>query len=144
MAIFTMPKSYDDVKKPIPMPAGIYSFITKETPKLEENKKKDGHNIVLDFVTFGDPDPEMNGRGFRYWIAMPKPGDDDKRTGTGQTFTDFKMSRIQKIVEALGGRVEGMNVDLPDTVQCKFNVIQTINENTQDIENQLEGDPLPL
>jgi hypothetical protein len=75
---------------------------------------------------------------------MPKPGDDDKRTGTGQTFTDFKMSRIQKIVEALGGRVEGMNVDLPDTVQCKFNVIQTINENTQDIENQLEGDPLPL
>lgn len=144
MASFTMPKSYSEIEKGIALSEGIYRMRSVAPPVFEPNKAGDGVNLVVEVAIFGEADPKANGRTFKKWFGMPKPADADRTTRRGQPMLDFKMEMIGRVVQALGGEVSGAEVVVPEQFECRWAVIQKLNQESQEIENDLDGDPLPV
>ena len=143
MATFTMPKSYDDIEQAVALPEGIYRMRSVAPPQIQENKAKTGMNLVVEVAIFGETDPTANGRTFMKWFSFPTAADAEKRTKRGQTFLDFKMERLRSAIEGLGGSIDGAQIHVPEEFECRWAVIQKLNQETQQIENELDGDPLP-
>jgi len=117
---FGMPKDYSDVKPPVQVPDRVYRLRSAKPAYTAPTRDETGENIVLEMVTFGENDDDLNGIAVKYWINLPKlPEDDEKKTARGQTFTDFKMQRAAETIEALGGKVDGNNLVIPDAFTCK-------------------------
>ena len=152
MATFDLPKSMDDVVEGKPLPNSTYSLRLKEPASLEPNKamredpssEKAGFNIVLKLETFGEPDPLLNGREFIVWLSMPKPSDALRTTKRGQTITDWKMQNIANAVRALGGTISGPSVEIPEGALCKALIVQTLDQERQQILNDISGDLKPF
>lgn len=120
MAEFGMPKDYSDVKPPVQVPDRVYRLRSAKPAYASPTRDQQGENIVLEMVTFGEDNDDLNGIAVRYWINLPKlPEDNEKKTARGQSFTDFKMDMAAKTVEAIGGKVEGNNLIIPDAWTCK-------------------------
>lgn len=143
MPTFTMPKSFNDVEQASPLPEGVYTFVSTKEVEVQENKAKTGMNLVVEIMTTGETDPVLNGRTFTKWMSLPNADDMTRRTKRGQLMADFKMEQIGRFVEAVGGRVDGANIEIPPQFTCRWAVIQRLNPQTQAIENELDGEALP-
>ena len=53
-----------------PIPTGDYDLRTEEEPTYEENKNKNGHNIVVTWKIVNHPDPLLNGMTVKDWLAV--------------------------------------------------------------------------
>jgi hypothetical protein len=147
MATFEVPeKAFEDITVPDPLPIATYGLRMTKPAALERNKKENGYNIVIDLETFGEPDPEHNGRPFTIWLSMPSSESDDfnRKTRRGGSIAEFKMQQIEKTVKALGGSVEGHNFNIPDDSMCKASIGQEPNpEDPSDIWNSINGPLMP-
>ena len=146
MVTFDVGKSFDEIEEPKPLPVAPYGMRLVKPAFQERNKNENGYNCVLELETFGEPDPDHNGRGFTVWMSLPSAESEDftRKTRRGGTIADFKMGQIAKSVKALGGEVEGANFTIPDDAMCKANVIQRINpEDPEDIWNEISGVLMP-
>lgn len=106
-------KNINDIESPPPLPEDWYTVEVREAPKVAPNRKKQenpddekaGDNWVVPLSVISDEE-EYNGRWLTLFFPLPKPGDDSRRTPTGQTIEDACIERIGAFVEAFGGSID--------------------------------------
>ena len=125
----------DDIEPPVPIPAGTYNAMLSDI-NIRATQAGTGQNIVFQFKITGDPSPKINGRTLNYYANLPNPEDAEKITNSGQSFKDFKLSQILKLVTTLGGKKRKTVADSLKTIQpnakAKITVTQVVREETQE------------
>lgn len=132
-SVLNMPKSFDDVAQPEPMPEDWYTMRLMKDPEVLPNavlKKymadtgtksaeealesairanyqgEDGKTPGLNWVLSlrtVHDMAELSGRSFRRYLPLPNALDKERYTANGQTFEDWKMENILGEVEAFTG-----------------------------------------
>lgn len=147
MATFTLPKDFEDVASPEPLPEDWYTLEIMDEAELAPNKKLlaggagadgAGMNIVLKCSVVSDV-PEFNGRPFTIWLPFPSEQDKDRFTKLGQSFEDFKMDRIKQFVAAFTGAMpEGSEVDFHPGQRALFYITQSLGQDGVTLRNDID------
>ncbi len=136
---FEMPKSFEETRPPVEVTEGEYVFALVKPAYTQINNAGSGFNIILELAITGEND-ERDGLVFNYYLPMPNDGDVEKRTRRGQSMVDWKMDRIGKTIEVLGGKIKGKKFIIPDQALCKAKIeIGTSNETGEPFP-QISGD----
>ena len=141
MPEFEMLDSFDDIVEGIVAEPAVYQLILQGWEKAP-NKAGTGENIVLCLVITGSG-TEADGIGFSEYMSLPTSEDNDRFTKNKQSMTHFKLSMIQKTVEALGGKIEGRKFSFPDNAMCKASVVKMKNPESGRDYNRIDGDLMP-
>jgi len=138
MTTFELPKAFDEVKPAPTISEGVYKFALKQVTK-DTNKAGTGENILIDLTLIGESE-ELNGIEFTQYLSLPNPEDEGRKTRSGQSMVDWKMEKIKKNVEALGGKIEGNKFSFPKAAVCKANVVMRKGEDRDEPFPWLDGD----
>jgi len=113
VATFDIGKDVDLIQEGVLLPKEWYLLEIAKAPRQDPNKKmKAGgagaegaaYNIVLDLITVHEDIPEYNNVPFTLWLSLPALGDSDRKMRGGQTFEDFKLDQIVKVVRGFSGK----------------------------------------
>jgi hypothetical protein len=149
MSELDLGKNIDEIEEPQLMPEGWRTLQLMDDPVTEENKamkqqkssgqtsEEAGFNWRLRLAVVDDA-PECNGRTFFLRFPIPKEADKSTYTGKGQKVYDAKMSRIVAFVQAFDGYSQGTKVELHKGAKGMAYVIQSINQLTGQLENQID------
>lgn len=141
MTEFVMPKSLEETGEPVEVPDGTYTLRLVKPAYAQDSKAGDSQNIVLELAITGEGEP-LDGIELRYFMNMPKPGDDERKTSRGQTIMDFKLQQIAKNIVALGGEVDGNKFIIPEGAMCKANLENRANDSGEKFPN-IVGNLMP-
>ena len=152
MANFDLPKAVNEIQGSKPLPAEWYLMTIVEEPEIRPNKAGTAENLVLTLRTEHDV-PEFSGRKFTKYLQWPSDEDEGEFTARGQKKSDAKMEQLIRWSAAFNGvnpdgpaekvsermAAAGMASAVVFDVGARANVwvAQTLNEETQEIENEI-------